>query len=86
MARRWWEGSSDPLDSAVHLSDLAGPPDPRKLDVPIAQQQVVSVTAEAPVECRDPLEILADCEDLDEQEGCERGAHLEEYIAAHSQP
>lgn len=33
-----------------------------------------------------PEEILIRCESADEEAGCKCGAHLEQYLAAHSNP
>ena len=56
-ARRWFDGDNDPLNNAAELREYASlTANPRKLSVPLAQQQVIA--AEHDVVDGDPLSIL----------------------------
>jgi hypothetical protein len=79
--RPWYEGTSDPLDTSAQLVEEYGlKPNARSLAVPIASQ----VTTSIELLNLDPLDVLLQCEEADEAEGCACGEHLAEfYHAAH---
>lgn len=73
---KWYEGSNDPLDRASELRDDESlVADHGKLSVPVERQRTSQET-EAP---KGPLDILIECEALDEEAGCACGTHLEEH-------
>ena len=81
----WYEGSSDPIDSFGRMEYqeyLTQKGDARRLDQPLQGQPTLAV--EADFGSQDPADILEACQDRDEAEGCERGAHLAEYMSRFS--
>lgn len=74
----WADGSSDPLDGALALLREADQVrDPRLREHPqICMSDEVEITIE------NPLDVMLRCEALDEELGCERGTHFEQFIAA----
>lgn len=75
----WYDGTSDPLDTRgrVQFQEfLTQKENPRQLD---AQKRLPTLGREIEFQEDDPLAILIACEDRDEDQGCERGTHAEEY-------
>lgn len=86
-AWRWYTGKgSDALDRARYLdgeADRERNPRAASAKGPLQQGRAV-LAGHVDVASDDPLDILVQCEQADEDEGCERGAHLEQYLAAQS--
>ncbi len=80
---RWFDGSRDPVDGARRNVEPLQERDPRELDFNL-DEPVVSVEYEITIV--NPLQVLIDCQELDEAAGVPPGTHFNEYCRRIAKP
>lgn len=77
--KSWYEGSSDPLCQARSLTfEPDQSPDPRQFG------RRVELAVEIDITIQDPVRILMECEQLDEEQNVEKGTNFNQFIQLNS--
>jgi hypothetical protein len=82
---RWCDGSSDPVDGARRNIDTVQQRNARELDFATSRSEAV-LAPEYEITIYDPLQVMIDCEALDEAAEVPTGTHFNDYVRRNAKP